>query len=145
MASLQTSLGAYFLPNASRTGDKTAKTVNILQANTAGGASDADHTLTAFAVSGTSDFAIDYVMMNVLEATSTANYTLLVGGETVCAFKGLINGNSQTSIVRELDYTQFGGMVVTGQTSTAPVVQFVASNAAATAGARILTVQGHYV
>jgi hypothetical protein len=145
MASLQTSLGAYFLPNASRNGDKTAKTVDILQANTAGGASSADSTLTAFAVSSTSDFAIDYVMLNVLEATSTANYTLLVGNETICAFKGLIHGSSQTSIVKELDFTQFGGIPVTGQTSTTATVQFVASNAAATAGARILTVQGHFV
>ena len=143
MASLQTSLGTYFLPNASRKGDKTAKTIDILQANTAGGAADADHTLTALAVR--SDFAIDYVMMNVIEATSTANYTLLVGNQTVCSFKGLIHGHSQTSIIKELDFTMFGGLPVTGQTSTTATVQFVSSNAAATAGSKILTVHGHFI
>jgi hypothetical protein len=140
MASIATTIGTYFSPYASRIGDKTAKTVEYLCANTAGGAADADHTLTAFALSGTADFVIDYMMANVIIATTTARYTMLFAGETVTSFT---KGGGE-SIMEIVDFGDFGGVRITGQTSTAPIVQFVSSNAAATAGSKIITVIGHW-
>lgn len=140
MASIATTIGTYFSPHASRSGDETAKTIEYLAANTAGGAADADHTLTAFSLSGTSDFVIDYMMANVVIATTTARYTILFAGETVASFtKG-----GDESVVHLVDFGNVGGCRITGQTSTAPIVQFVSSNAAATAGSKIMTVIGHW-
>lgn len=140
MANIATTAGSFYVPGRSREGDRTPALKTVYQASTQGAASDADHTLTALSLSGTSDFVITNITVSVPLMTSTANYNVLVAGDTICSLRGANNGSEFQSL-------NFGyyGLAVTGQTSTAAIVQFVSSNAAATASSKTLFVQGHYI
>lgn len=135
-----TTVGSYYVPFTSREGDRTPDIKTYYQGATAGAANDADHTLGALALSGTSDFIVTYVAVSVHTMTLTASYNVLVGGETVCTLKGA----DAAGDFRELTFG-IDGLRVTGQTSTSPMVQFVSSNAAATASSKTLVAKGHYV
>lgn len=140
MASIDTSSGSFYVPWQSRENDRTPKLKTYYQASTQGAAADADHTLGAFLLSGTSDFIVTYVAVGVGLMTSTANYNLLIGGDTVCSLRGVNNGSAFEELTFGPD-----GIRVADITSTAYVVQFVSSNAAATAGSKTLFVKGHYI
>ena len=139
-ASVATSAGSYYIPQQSRSTDRTAKYKQYYQASTQGVANDADFTLTAFTLSGTADFMITYVKIGCALCTNTGVYNLLLADETVASMRQADNLAFDQEITFGLD-----GVRVTGFTSTAPMVQFVASNAAATGSSILLLVQGHYV
>lgn len=140
MASIATTAGSYYVRGRSREGDRTPVLKTLYQASTQGAANDADHTLTALALSGTSDFVITRLIVSVPLMTSTASYNVLVAGDTICSLRGANNGSE----FRDLKFGYYG-LAVTGQTSTAAMVQFVSSNTAATASSKTLFVQGHYI
>lgn len=140
MASIDTSAGSFYVPGKSREGDQTPNIKTYYQAATQGGAANADHTLGAFLLSGTSDFIVDYVAVSFPLMTSTAAYNLLIGGDTVASFRG----DSNLSRFEQLTFGP-AGLRVADITSTGYVVQVVSSNAAATAGSKTLFVKGHYV
>lgn len=133
-------LGSYYVPAQSRETDRTPKLKTYYQGATAGAANDADHTLGALALSGTADFVVTYVAIGAHTMTTTANYNLLIGGDTVCSLRGASN----ESVYKQLDFG-LDGLRVTGQTSTSPMVQWVSSNAAATASSKTLVAKGHYI
>jgi hypothetical protein len=140
MANIDTSTGSFYVPYKAREGDRTPNLKTYYQAATQGGAADADHTLGAFLLSGTSDFIVDYIAVSFALMTSTAAYNVLVGGDTVASFRGANNSS-------RFEQLTFGptGLRVADITSTGYVIQVVSSNAAATAGSKTLFAKGHYV
>jgi hypothetical protein len=138
--SIDTSSGSYYTPGRSREGDRTPALKTQYIANTQGAVNDADHTLGALALSGTSDFVITNITVSIPLMTSTANYNVLVANDTVCSLRGANN----SSEFRSIDFGYYG-LAIKDMTSTTVSVQFVSSNAAATASNKTLLVQGHYI